>query len=42
MTTPNPDVFLVKVGRKSVLHEPSHVNIMDRNFLYKILKKTGF
>jgi SAM-dependent methyltransferase len=42
LTTPNPDSFLVKMGRNSVLTDASHVNIMDRDFLKTILLKTGF
>mgnify|MGYP001474764718 CR=1 FL=1 len=42
LTTPNPDSFLVKMGRNSVLSDPSHVNIMNRGFLKIILLKLGF
>jgi 2-polyprenyl-3-methyl-5-hydroxy-6-metoxy-1,4-benzoquinol methylase len=42
LTTPNPNSFLVKIGRKSVLNDPSHVNIMDKHFLKSLLSKIGF
>jgi SAM-dependent methyltransferase len=42
LTTPNPDAFLVRLGRNSVLKEPSHINIMNRHFLRIILLKIGF
>jgi 2-polyprenyl-3-methyl-5-hydroxy-6-metoxy-1,4-benzoquinol methylase len=42
LTTPNPNAYLVRLGRNSVLKEPSHVNIMDIDFLKNLLKKIGF
>jgi SAM-dependent methyltransferase len=42
LTTPNPNSFLVKSGRKSVLLDPFHLNIMDKHFLKKVLQKIGF
>lgn len=42
LTTPNPDSFLVKLGRDSVLKDPSHVNIMRSKFLKTVLEKIGF
>ncbi|MDR0510869.1 MAG: class I SAM-dependent methyltransferase [Rikenellaceae bacterium] len=42
ITTPNPDSFLVKLGRDSVLRDPSHINIMRHGFLRELLLKTGF
>lgn len=29
VTTPNPDSYWVKIGRKAVFNDPSHVNIMS-------------
>jgi predicted TPR repeat methyltransferase len=42
LTTPNPDAFLVKMGRDSVIKDPSHINIMKRQFLRTVLLKLGF
>jgi 2-polyprenyl-3-methyl-5-hydroxy-6-metoxy-1,4-benzoquinol methylase len=42
LTTPNPDSFLVRLGYKAVLKDPSYVNIMDRHFLKLLLLKLGF
>lgn len=42
LTTPNPDSFLVKLGRDSVLTDSAHINIMSRDFLQTILEKIGF
>jgi 2-polyprenyl-3-methyl-5-hydroxy-6-metoxy-1,4-benzoquinol methylase len=41
LTTPNPNSFLVRLGHKSVLKDPSHVNIMDKHFLKSLLLKLG-
>jgi 2-polyprenyl-3-methyl-5-hydroxy-6-metoxy-1,4-benzoquinol methylase len=41
LTTPNPNSFLVKLGYKAVLKDPSHVNIMDKHFLKSLLFKLG-
>lgn len=42
LTTPNPNSFLVRLGRDSVLKDPSHVNIMDCQFLKTLVQKIGF
>lgn len=42
LTTPNPKSILVRMGRDSVFKDPSHVNIMDYEFLITLLKKIGF
>ena len=42
ITTPNPDSFLVRIGRNGVLNDPSHINIMGVHFLKSILIKIGF
>ncbi len=42
LTTPNPDSFLVKMGRDSVLKDPSHLSIMNKNELKSKLISCGF
>jgi predicted TPR repeat methyltransferase len=42
LTTPNPNALLVKLGRKAVLHEPSHVNIMEAEVLRQLILDSGF
>lgn len=40
-TTPNPNSLLVKLGRDSVLQDPSHVNIMSIPDFKKIISHAG-
>lgn len=40
-TTPNPESFLVKLGRTSVFDDPSHVNIMSINSFKETVKQAG-
>ncbi len=42
MTTPNPDSYLVKLGRDNVLTDPSHINIMSKLFFRTLLEKLGY
>src|ERR1017187_4959661 len=42
LTTPNPDAYLVKMGRDNVFNDPSHVSIMTYKILSDKLKKAGF
>lgn len=41
LTTPNPDCYLVKMGRDQVLKEPSHVNILSIEEFKSIIKSSG-
>jgi hypothetical protein len=41
-TTPNPDSFLLKLGRTKVFNDPSHVNILSINKITKILQSCNF
>lgn len=41
-TTPNPDYFMIKLGKRGVLEDNSHINIMTIRFFKEILKKMGF
>jgi 2-polyprenyl-3-methyl-5-hydroxy-6-metoxy-1,4-benzoquinol methylase len=40
-TTPNPNSFLVKLGRRAVFNDPSHVNIMAISEFKKIVSSCG-
>jgi 2-polyprenyl-3-methyl-5-hydroxy-6-metoxy-1,4-benzoquinol methylase len=40
-TTPNPNCFLVKLGRNAVFNDPSHVNIMSVNELKSTVQSCG-
>lgn len=40
-TTPNPNSFLVKLGRNSVFNDPSHVNIMSIQKFTKKVNESG-
>lgn len=42
LTTPNPDSLLVKLGRNSVLKDPSHLSIMNKRDLTSRLVSCGF
>jgi SAM-dependent methyltransferase len=42
MTTPNPNSFLIKLGRDSVFNDPSHLSIMTIKRLKTLLKGNGF
>ena len=41
LTTPNPNAFLVKLGRTHIFDEPSHVNIMSPGLLRAKLARSG-
>jgi 2-polyprenyl-3-methyl-5-hydroxy-6-metoxy-1,4-benzoquinol methylase len=41
-TTPNPNSFLVKLGRTNVFNDPSHINILSTNKIIKILNSCNF
>jgi hypothetical protein len=41
-TTPNPDYFMIKLGKRGVLKETSHMNIMTFQFFNELLSKSGF
>ncbi|WP_370443899.1 class I SAM-dependent methyltransferase [Terrimonas sp.] len=42
ITTPNPNAYLVKMGRDQVLKDPAHVNILSIKQLKKILSDHSF
>lgn len=41
LTTPNPNAYLVKLGRTHIFDEPSHVNIMSPGLLKAKLARCG-
>lgn len=41
LTTPNPESYLVKMGRTHIFDEPSHVNIMSPGLLKDKLARCG-
>jgi 2-polyprenyl-3-methyl-5-hydroxy-6-metoxy-1,4-benzoquinol methylase len=42
LTTPNPESIWIKIGRRGVFKDPSHINLMKPQILISLLKKTGF
>ena len=42
LTTPNPNSFLVRLGRDGVIKDPSHINLMNYKFLLEVLLKLGY
>jgi 2-polyprenyl-3-methyl-5-hydroxy-6-metoxy-1,4-benzoquinol methylase len=42
LTTPNPDALLVKLGRKTVYNDPSHLSIMSSKILENKLFQSAF
>lgn len=42
LTTPNPSSLLVKLGRRSIFHDPSHFSIMKSEVLSEKLRHAGF
>lgn len=42
LTTPNPDAFLIKLGRDSVMKDPAHLSLMKAVDLKNRLNSLGF
>jgi 2-polyprenyl-3-methyl-5-hydroxy-6-metoxy-1,4-benzoquinol methylase len=41
-TTPNPDYFMIKLGKRGVIKDSSHVNIMTIKFFKELLGDMGY
>jgi ubiquinone/menaquinone biosynthesis C-methylase UbiE len=42
LTTPNPNAFIIKIGRDSVIKDPSHLSFMNKEELAAKLRMVGF